>query len=171
MANRDGRISSRWVWPLLVLASTASAFSLSNFQVISSTSVPLGCILAYNSPIPGCSMNDFVKGRVCSAACVRGLTRVQLTLQSACYDVNADAATVLGQVLLGNLVALVCPEPTTLTVPPTTSRPALTLTTLLADRHFRHRGSDVSAVVFPNEHIVKFVEHSYNSRSARTDPR
>ena len=146
MASHDARWSSIWAWPLLVMASTASAFSLSNFQIISSASVPLGCILAYNSPIPGCTMNDFVRGKGCSAACVNGLTKVQNTLESACYDVNADSGTVLGQVLLGNLVALVCPgsspetpvstpsksstaAPTTVTRT-TSSRPALTFTTV-----------------------------------------
>ena len=128
------------------MASTASTLSLSNFQIITSASVPLGCILAYNSPIPGCTMNDFVKNKGCSAVCVSGLTKVQNTVESACYGVNADSESVLGQVLLGNLVALVCssgssPEtpvstpsksstaPTT-TTRTTSSRPALTFTTV-----------------------------------------
>ncbi|KAK3897593.1 hypothetical protein C8A05DRAFT_47857 [Staphylotrichum tortipilum] len=91
------------------MASTASALSLSNFQPITSTSVPLGCILAYNKQIPSCTMNDFTRGNVCSAACVRALTTIQYTLISACNDADVDAGTVLGQVLLANLVDLLCP--------------------------------------------------------------
>lgn len=91
------------------MASTASAMSLSNFQVITSSSVPFACILAYNQPISGCTSGDFIQGRSCSALCVRDIQRAQSTLASACAGVNAPD-TVLGQAILGNLVNLLCPS-------------------------------------------------------------
>ncbi|KAK4115266.1 hypothetical protein N656DRAFT_490669 [Canariomyces notabilis] len=117
---------SREVALLLLMASTASALSLSNFQVIGSSAVPISCILAYNNEIPGCTVNDFVRGRTCSAECVRGLEEVQETIESVCSNVNAPATSVLGQVLAGNLVNLLCPgasgdAPMPTIRPPTTS--------------------------------------------------
>ncbi|SPQ22605.1 32186d07-b847-4645-a01a-09db6c925614 [Thermothielavioides terrestris] len=125
------------------MASTASALTLYNFQPITSAAVPLSCILAYNSRIPGCKMDDFVKGNTCSAACVGGLTRVQSTLQAVCSDADVPPTSVLGQALLGNLVQLLCPgtgtspddstsssASVTVTITRTSSRSALILTTV-----------------------------------------
>ncbi|KAK3997705.1 hypothetical protein QBC44DRAFT_71356 [Cladorrhinum sp. PSN332] len=112
MGSHD--IRSRWTIPLplilLLWTTTASALSLSNFQLITSSAVPISCILAYNSQISGCVTNDFIKGNVCSSECVRGLQRVQSTLQSVCTDASVSGTSVLGQVLLGNLVGLLCPS-------------------------------------------------------------
>ncbi|KAK2015628.1 hypothetical protein LZ32DRAFT_689605 [Colletotrichum eremochloae] len=46
-----------------------SSLSLSNFQLITELSVPLGCLLAYNTPISGCQVIDFDSRRTCSAQC------------------------------------------------------------------------------------------------------
>ncbi|KAK1989167.1 hypothetical protein LZ30DRAFT_776332 [Colletotrichum cereale] len=43
-----------------------SALSLSNFQLITELSVPLGCLLSYNNPISGCQASDFDSRRTCS---------------------------------------------------------------------------------------------------------
>ncbi|KZL72604.1 heterokaryon incompatibility protein [Colletotrichum tofieldiae] len=90
--------SPRWHFaPLMFLASAATAttisigdasLSLSNFQLITELSVPLGCLLAYNNPIQGCEATDFDSTRTCSAK----------------LQVN----TLLGQALAGNLVNLLC---------------------------------------------------------------
>ncbi|KAK4106333.1 hypothetical protein N658DRAFT_502825 [Parathielavia hyrcaniae] len=94
----------------MMMASTTSALSLANFERITATTIHLGCILAYNYQIPGCTIADFSVGNTCSAACVKGLTRIQYTVQEACPNINVDASSVLGQVLLGNLVELLCPD-------------------------------------------------------------
>ncbi|KZL85778.1 heterokaryon incompatibility protein [Colletotrichum incanum] len=46
-----------------------TSLSLSNFQLITELSVPLGCLLAYNNPIQGCEATDFDSTRTCSARC------------------------------------------------------------------------------------------------------
>ncbi|KAH6849881.1 hypothetical protein B0I37DRAFT_352426 [Chaetomium sp. MPI-CAGE-AT-0009] len=109
MAIHVRRFSSQWAWLCLMMASMASAIPLSKFQPITATTISLGCILAYNAEIPGCSINDFVAGNTCSASCVRGLKRVESTLESACDRAEVSDLSVLGQALLGNLVELLCP--------------------------------------------------------------
>ncbi|KAK4152066.1 hypothetical protein C8A00DRAFT_44801 [Chaetomidium leptoderma] len=132
-----------------MMASMASAISLSNFQLITPSTVSVGCILAYNAQIPSCSIQDFVAENTCSAACARGLVRLQFSLLEICSDANVPATTVLGQILRGNLVELLCPgisseaptssssrrssTPTPTTIIPvvrTSSRAALTFTTV-----------------------------------------
>ncbi|KAK4189538.1 hypothetical protein QBC35DRAFT_513961 [Podospora australis] len=95
------------------MASTASALSLNNFQVVTSSAIPISCILAYNSQIQGCRHTDFKRGSQCSAACVNGLVKVQSTLQDVCGDIRVDIASVLAQALQGNLVQLLCPASAT----------------------------------------------------------
>ncbi|KAF9877967.1 hypothetical protein CkaCkLH20_04543 [Colletotrichum karsti] len=104
---------------LLFLASASTAtiisiggtsLTLSNFQLITQLSVPLGCLLAYNNPIQGCTANDFASGATCSASCRRGLLRMQDNLKDACQAVQVQTNTLLGQALAGNLVGLLCPS-------------------------------------------------------------
>ncbi|KAB5558100.1 hypothetical protein GE09DRAFT_100439 [Coniochaeta sp. 2T2.1] len=97
---------------LLAMASTASAMSLSNFQIITNSQVPLSCLVAYNTPILGCSDSDFTKGNACSAVCARGLQSVEDTVASICKGVTISSTTILGQVLSGNLVEKLCPSGT-----------------------------------------------------------
>ncbi|KAF6827129.1 hypothetical protein CMUS01_09134 [Colletotrichum musicola] len=114
---------------LLFLASASSAatiisigdtsLSLSNFQLITQLSVPLGCLLAYNNPIAGCTANDFKEGSTCSNSCRRGLSRMQTNLQDACEAVQVQTNTLLGQALAGNLINLLCPS----TAQPTSAAP------------------------------------------------
>ncbi len=93
---------------LLLAASPASAISLSNFQLITSSSVPLGCILAYNQPLDGCAMADFTAGEQCSQACQAGIASTQQTLQGVCGEVDAPAGSVLEAALLGTLASMLC---------------------------------------------------------------
>ncbi|KAK3295781.1 uncharacterized protein B0H64DRAFT_154493 [Chaetomium fimeti] len=109
MAIHVGPFFSKWVWLCLMMASMASAIPLSKFQPITATTISLGCILAYNAEIPGCSINDFVAGSTCSASCVRGLKRVESNLEYVCDRTEVSEISVLGQALLGNLVELLCP--------------------------------------------------------------
>ncbi|KAK3322222.1 hypothetical protein B0H66DRAFT_601689 [Apodospora peruviana] len=105
MGNHD---RSRWTTraaaaslSFMCMVPTASAFRLSDFMLITSTQVPLGCILAYNNQISGCTARDFTKGSAgCSTACVDGINRIQYTLQAVCGDVSEPATTILGQALL-----------------------------------------------------------------------
>ncbi|KAK3379773.1 hypothetical protein B0T24DRAFT_168533 [Lasiosphaeria ovina] len=140
MGNHDRLRAPRWA-RLLFMASAASAMSLSNFQLITSSTVPISCILAYNTPIRGCSESDFDTERTCSVSCVNGLIKVQQTLQAVCDDTSIPDASVLGQVLQGNLVQLLCPGfslpststssklSTTAAAPTTTLRSVLTSST------------------------------------------
>lgn len=93
-----------------LFTALSSALSLSDFQLITSSAVPISCILAYNSQISGCVTSDFIRGKTCSSECVRGLQKIQSTLQAACGDASVPGTSVLGQVLLGNLVDLLCPR-------------------------------------------------------------
>ncbi|KAK1690003.1 hypothetical protein BDP55DRAFT_628528 [Colletotrichum godetiae] len=102
---------------LLVFVSAATAttisvgstsLSLSNFQLITELSVPLGCLLSYNNPIEGCEATDFGSTGTCSQKCRVGLTRMQSNLQDACQSVQVQINTILGQALSGNLVNLLC---------------------------------------------------------------
>ncbi|KAK4456342.1 hypothetical protein QBC42DRAFT_69016 [Cladorrhinum samala] len=92
-----------------LFTALSAALSLSDFQLITSSAVPISCILAYNSQISGCVTRDFIRGNTCSSECVRGLQKIQSTLQAACGDASIQSTSVLGQVLLGNLVNVLCP--------------------------------------------------------------
>ncbi|KAL8371297.1 hypothetical protein RB595_001231 [Gaeumannomyces hyphopodioides] len=126
---------------VLLMASSVSALTLSDFQSIASSSVPLGCILAYNnSPLTGCSQSDFTAGSGCASRCVRSLGLVQSTLQVVCADAPVPTGSVLRAALQGSLVDTLCgrglqPPRTTSTrliLPPSTSSlsppPAVTST-------------------------------------------
>ncbi|WYZ39793.1 hypothetical protein EsH8_IV_000134 [Colletotrichum jinshuiense] len=136
MAKSKSRRPQRSLVQLLCLASAATtataatiatisvgstSLSLSNFQLITELSVPLGCLLAYNDPIQGCEVVDFDNTKSCSATCRRGLTRMQSTLQDACQAIQVQVNSLLGQALLGNLVNVLCgatKQPTSSAVQP-----------------------------------------------------
>ncbi|KAK4217881.1 hypothetical protein QBC37DRAFT_24445 [Rhypophila decipiens] len=126
---------------LLSLATTASALSLSNFQLITSAQVPLGCILTYNRPIPFCTNADFTRGNNgCSSNCADAIDRLQDMLQNVCGDGDGSSSSILGQAMQGTLVDVLCPNvsggsPTTTSSSSTTSViTKLTLTTVVPPR-------------------------------------
>ncbi|KLU93193.1 hypothetical protein MAPG_12130, partial [Magnaporthiopsis poae ATCC 64411] len=81
---------------VLLMASSVSALTLSDFQSIATATVPLGCILIYNtSPLSGCSQTDFTAGMGCASSCVHSLRRVQTTLQVVCSEASVPAGSVL----------------------------------------------------------------------------
>jgi hypothetical protein len=141
MGNHDRSRPPRWVGFLLMASVSAAqttqaaqGLTLSNFGLITSTGVPLACILTYNSVLTGCRNNDFTQGTTCSTACVNGIRAVQRAVLTACDQVSAPADSVLGQALAGNLVELLCPAPGAATSSPskktTTAMTATTSTTV-----------------------------------------
>ncbi|KAK4146137.1 uncharacterized protein C8A04DRAFT_25947 [Dichotomopilus funicola] len=121
MAFHDEGLFTRWIWVILMMASTTSAIALSTFEQISASTISLGCILAYNSDIPGCTVNDFGRGGACSATCVRGIERVERSLEGVCDEATVSELSILGQALAGNLVAVLCPGNSSPTADPSTS--------------------------------------------------
>ena len=96
--------SARLVHVLLWAGTASGAIStLSNFQMISSLSVPLSCILAYNTPIRGCSLRDFTN-KSCSPDCQRSLAGAQSNIQGSCNLVDVGPDTLLHQAQKGRLV-------------------------------------------------------------------
>jgi hypothetical protein len=91
----------------LLFAGSTSALSLSNLQLISSTSVSIECLTAYNTELVGCSFQDSSSLR-CPGACRNSLTRTQANVQRACGDVLAVDGTVLAAAQSGLLAASVC---------------------------------------------------------------
>ncbi|ORY69658.1 uncharacterized protein BCR38DRAFT_89718 [Pseudomassariella vexata] len=142
---------------LILLAPTASALSLANFQLITSNDVPSTCILVYDSQIPDCKASDFTNGNLCSADCVNGLAKTSSFINLFCSGVNVNSKSLLGLTLRGKLIDTLCPsaQSTTLTVtvqPSTTQgfttpiqTPPVTSTTLIS--------STTTAVIQPTTSI------------------
>ena len=108
-----GRGLRPWRQPKLssfvLMASTASALSLANFQVITNNQVPTPCIATYNGPIAGCQSSDFTNGRQCSATCTRGLQSISIALGAVCGNAQVDSKSLLGIALSGGIVQALCP--------------------------------------------------------------
>jgi hypothetical protein len=92
---------------VLLALPVANAFSLANFQIITSVFIPISCLLEYDSQIPTCTASDFNNG--CSAACVAALNSVAEDVTSACSEVNVSSKTLLGIVMNGGIVQALCP--------------------------------------------------------------
>ncbi|CAK7216644.1 hypothetical protein SBRCBS47491_002897 [Sporothrix bragantina] len=125
----------------------ATALSLSNFQLITSSSVPINCLLAYNTQLAGCTISDFTQltsaarqrlrrgvddTNTCSLACQAGISLAQQTIQTVCgaSGISARAGTgpatsVLGVALTGNLVGLLCGGSETVSTSTTSTTEAL----------------------------------------------
>ncbi|KAF4919086.1 hypothetical protein CGCVW01_v008228 [Colletotrichum viniferum] len=97
--SRHQRSQQRLV-QLLCLASASTAaitsiggtdLTLSNFQLLTQLSIPLGCLLTYNNPIQGCTANDFSSTGTCSASCRRGLLLMQTNIQDVCHSTDSPA--------------------------------------------------------------------------------
>ena len=95
---------------LLLMASAASATSLSNFQFVTSGSISLGCFIAYNTPFRGCTEGDFGGGRTCSAFCMRAIERVTRHVQSACESFEPATNSLLDLTMSGRLLEVLCPN-------------------------------------------------------------
>ncbi|KAJ6439891.1 acyl-CoA dehydrogenase [Purpureocillium lavendulum] len=130
MPNRRTRRPVR-LTDVVFLAGAASGtvFTLSNFQMLSSGSVPLGCILAYNTPIRGCRIRDFTE-KTCSDECRDSLNEVQSNVQTSCDQISVASGTLLYKAQKGTLTDSLCrpedEEPSS-TVAPTPTAPQTTL--------------------------------------------
>ncbi|KAG5929540.1 hypothetical protein E4U42_005567 [Claviceps africana] len=105
--------SSRWGWTLsggLLLGREVSGFylTLSNFQAVSTLSLPLECIFAYNTPMRGCGVEDFGKDATCSPSCQQGVVRIQTSIQQSCALVSTGERSLLDEAQNGRLVAAIC---------------------------------------------------------------
>ncbi|KAH8653597.1 hypothetical protein BX600DRAFT_515860 [Xylariales sp. PMI_506] len=113
LSNSRFRVRSRRRPPRLVqilaTATTASALSLANFQVITSNTIPTVCILAYDSQISGCTTDDFTNGNQCSASCVAGLENEADLIMDNCRNVNVNSQSLLGLTINGLLLDALCP--------------------------------------------------------------
>ncbi|GJN82410.1 hypothetical protein PLIIFM63780_005950 [Purpureocillium lilacinum] len=120
MPKRRARSPIRLV-DVVFLAGTASGtvFSLSNFQMLSGGSVPLNCILAYNTPIRGCRIRDFTE-KTCSEECRDSLNEVQNNVQASCDLISASEGTLLSKAQKGTLTDSLCrPEDVSTSIAPT----------------------------------------------------
>ncbi|KAI1862692.1 uncharacterized protein JN550_010029 [Neoarthrinium moseri] len=97
------------VLQILAVASTASALSLANFQLITSNAIPSPCIVAYNSQISGCTNTDFTNGNRCSNSCINGLASVSSIVNAICGGLNVNPQSLLGLTLDGLLLETLCP--------------------------------------------------------------
>ncbi|KAH7419137.1 hypothetical protein BKA64DRAFT_7129 [Cadophora sp. MPI-SDFR-AT-0126] len=106
----------------------ALAFSLSNFQEITSTVIPLSCLLTYDTQIGDCKKKDFSDG--CSNDCVENLLVVQADVQEACSTILVNPSTLLGIVKSGGIVAALCPilSSTTTKISSTSAIPQVVVT-------------------------------------------
>lgn len=133
---------------ILFFATTASAVSLANFQIITDPRVPLNCIAVYNQQFFGCAVSDF-QGRGCTSECREGVASTQASLQRTCGFIEQPANSFLGTALRGGLVPRLCgnvvapstaQRQTTITVgrgtpaPSTTARGQLPSTTIGGNR-------------------------------------
>ncbi|KAH9892925.1 hypothetical protein F4778DRAFT_300619 [Xylariomycetidae sp. FL2044] len=101
-------------------ASSSSALSLANFQVVTSNQVGSSCLRAYQDTIEGCTRSDFTDGNQCTLNCATGLQKTQTRVQRACNEEDVNPKSLLGLTLSGDLVEALCPnfQATTVTVQP-----------------------------------------------------
>ncbi|ODA77066.1 hypothetical protein RJ55_07584 [Drechmeria coniospora] len=130
---RTGTMKKRMV-DVLLLAGTASSttLTLSSFEALSSLSLPLGCIAAYNTPILGCSLGE-IRTKVCSRECRESLKSVEIKIQASCTLVSVGLDTLFRQGQNGSLVDALCrgnvdgkSTTTTRTQPPSSNRKSFT---------------------------------------------
>lgn len=99
----------------MAAATSARSLTLSDFELITSNAIPLHCITAYNLPLLGCNKSDFAKDRSCSTSCLISVRAVEAGIQIACYNVNPDPSTLVGQAVAGKLAEILCPGETSTT--------------------------------------------------------
>ncbi|XMA15715.1 hypothetical protein WAI453_008506 [Rhynchosporium graminicola] len=125
----------RNLFKLLLALPSALAFSLSNFQEITSSSIPLGCLLSYDRQMRDCKKTDFSKG--CSNDCVQNLLYIQRDVQEVCSTIQVNPTTLLGIVKNGGIVNALCPDLKFTTssirsIPPATTATSRTISTATA---------------------------------------
>lgn len=134
MARESTRRRQRLQLACIVLTAgyaSALSFTLSNFQLISSFSIPLNCIFAYNTPLYHCKISDFTMGNTCSDRCKVSIEKAERNIQASCQSVDASRHTLLYESQKGELLGVLCkdedkPEATLTVVQPVTSTARLT---------------------------------------------
>ncbi|KAL2075756.1 hypothetical protein VTL71DRAFT_699 [Oculimacula yallundae] len=114
---------------LFLALPSALALSLSNFQEITSVTIPAGCLLSYDTKMIECKKRDFNKG--CSDGCVQNLLSIQAYVQEVCSTIQVSPSTLLGIVKNGGIVNALCPgfgPVVTSSIPATTAPPKTTST-------------------------------------------
>ncbi|KAI1078468.1 hypothetical protein F5B20DRAFT_230407 [Whalleya microplaca] len=167
---------------LLTIASTSSALSLANFQLIVSNAIPDSCIRAYKSDIDGCKKSDVTNGNQCSSSCVKGMQDEEALVQKYCAGLQVSSGSLLGIALAGNLVDTLCPgsQATTVTqtVNPTTTKGFSTIptstttsaeTTLTSEKSTNTRTSDTETAVQPSSTSTSRKTSTSSATRATTD--
>ncbi|CAG8973908.1 hypothetical protein HYALB_00003686 [Hymenoscyphus albidus] len=132
----------------MVVLPSANALSLANFQQITSSVIPVTCMVAYNGQIPVCTTNDF--NVACTAACQTSLLLTGTTVRTACSQGSAGSTTLLGIVMNGGIIQALCPKVTGNTpVAPSKPPPAPTSIPLLSTRPAPLASSSTSTSVIP----------------------
>ncbi|CAG8956411.1 hypothetical protein HYFRA_00003794 [Hymenoscyphus fraxineus] len=132
----------------MVVLPSANALSLANFQQITSSVIPVTCMVAYNAQIPVCTTNDF--NVACTAACQTALLLTGTTVRAGCLQVSAGSTTLLGIVMNGGIIQALCPKVTENTpVAPPKPPPAPTSIPLLSTRPVPPASSSTSKSVIP----------------------
>ena len=116
---------------LSIVKVLAQSVNLSQFQQING--FPSACTKAYNTPIPGCTANDFTNDNPCSQTCVAGLMALTSLINSSCAGISTSPNTLIGLFFEGQGVQALCPavssipiptQPQTSAQPPVTTAPA-----------------------------------------------
>lgn len=116
--------------------STASfLITLSEVEIITAISAPIGCILAYNTPIFACDVQDFTGSNSCSVQCERALEAVQENIQGSCSQIMVPKDSLMYQAQHGNLVKALCDRdtdrPSSIPTQPPVNSPTSSTTSLL----------------------------------------
>ncbi|KAL2206159.1 hypothetical protein CC79DRAFT_854134 [Sarocladium strictum] len=111
MARRSNHPRRLMSIALLASAVSARTISLSSFELISSIFISPACLDAYNTPLQGCELQDFLLGRECSQTCITNLRRIEATIQDACSAANPRPGTLLSRTKGGELVTALCGAP------------------------------------------------------------
>ena len=119
-------LQSLLLLPLLTCTILAQSVNLSQFQQISG--FPSDCTEAYNTPIPGCTSNDFIDNHACSQSCVSGLIALTRLINSACAGISTSPNTLIGLFFEGKGVQALCPGASSA---PTTSQQQASTTVMV----------------------------------------
>ena len=123
---------------LTVLANITTAsflITLSEVEIITAIAAPIGCILAYNTPIFACDVQDFTGQNSCSVQCERALEAVQENIQGSCSQIMVPKDSLMYQAQHGNLVKALCDRdtnrPSSIPTQPPANNPTSSTTSLL----------------------------------------
>ncbi|KAI4143532.1 MAG: hypothetical protein LQ340_006967 [Diploschistes diacapsis] len=94
--------------PLVATSTLAQSLNLTDFQKI--TGFSSECTKAYNTPLPGCTTNDFAGNNPCSQTCVDGLESLTSLINAACAGISTSPSTLIGLFFAGRGVQALCPN-------------------------------------------------------------